>query len=45
MTDFLKEKIRTIPDWPKPGIMFRDVTSLLSDNEGLNMMVNLLVER
>lgn len=30
----IKEKIRTIPNWPKPGIMFRDVTSLLRDAEG-----------
>ena len=28
-----KEKIRTIPDWPKPGILFRDITPLLSDKE------------
>jgi len=27
----LKSKIRTIPDWPKPGIMFRDITTLLKD--------------
>src|SRR5690606_9313749 len=30
----IKEKIRTIPDWPKKGIMFRDVTSLLCHAEG-----------
>ena len=27
----LKATIRTIPDWPKPGIMFRDITTLLED--------------
>lgn len=34
MTTNLKEFIRTIPNWPKPGIMFRDVTSLLRDSQG-----------
>ena len=32
----LKEKIRTIPDFPEPGILFRDITTLLSDAEALN---------
>jgi adenine phosphoribosyltransferase len=33
--DGLEELIRTIPDYPKPGIMFRDITTLLSDPKGL----------
>jgi len=41
----IKSKIRTIPDWPKPGIMFRDITTLLKDPEGLRDTVNLLVNR
>jgi len=32
----LKEKIRTIPDFPKPGILFRDITSLLADHNAFN---------
>ena len=32
----LKQKIRTIPDFPEPGILFRDITTLLSDAEALN---------
>ena len=32
--DDLKALIRTIPDFPKPGIMFRDITTLLLDAEG-----------
>jgi len=32
--DHLKRLIRTIPDYPKPGIMFRDVTTLLRDANG-----------
>ncbi|MEI8146761.1 MAG: adenine phosphoribosyltransferase, partial [Alphaproteobacteria bacterium] len=30
----LKAAIRTIPDYPKPGIMFRDITTLLLDGPG-----------
>jgi adenine phosphoribosyltransferase len=33
--DDLKALIRTIPDFPKPGIMFRDITTLLLDADGL----------
>ena len=33
--DDLKALIRTIPDFPKPGIMFRDITTLLLDAQGL----------
>jgi adenine phosphoribosyltransferase len=27
----LKEKIRTVPNWPVKGVMFRDITTLLQD--------------
>ena len=37
--------IRTIPDYPKPGILFRDVTGLLEDARGLRMAVDLIVHR
>ena len=35
----IKSLIRTIPDYPKPGIQFRDITSLLEDAEGLRLAV------
>ena len=35
----LRDLIRTIPDYPKPGIMFRDVTTLLADAHGLAQVV------
>lgn len=35
MTCDLTDLIRTIPDFPKPGIQFRDITTLLADGEGL----------
>lgn len=35
----LKDIIRTIPDFPKPGIMYRDITTLLSHSQGLKQAV------
>ncbi len=37
--------VRTIPDYPKPGIMFRDVTTLLGDATGFRGAVDALVEQ
>ena len=37
--DELKALIRTIPDYPKPGIMFRDVTTLLGNAQGFRATV------
>lgn len=34
-----KKLIRTIPDYPKPGIMFRDITTLLADAKGLKKAI------
>lgn len=45
MTIVLKEKVRTIPNWPKQGIMFRDVTSLLRDPEGLKLTLDAFESR
>ncbi|KYC52397.1 MAG: Hypoxanthine/guanine phosphoribosyltransferase [Candidatus Methanofastidiosum methylothiophilum] len=41
----IKGKIRTIPDFPKKGVMFRDITTLLKDREGLRDSVDIIVER
>src|SRR5213082_2174107 len=38
----LKQLIRDIPDFPKPGVMFRDITPLLADPSGLALSVELL---
>lgn len=40
----LKSVIRTIPDYPKPGIMFRDITTLLTDARGFRRAVDELVQ-
>jgi adenine phosphoribosyltransferase len=42
MTEKLTRLIRDIPDFPKPGILFRDITPLLSDASGLALSVELL---
>ncbi|MEI7843688.1 MAG: adenine phosphoribosyltransferase, partial [Gallionellaceae bacterium] len=41
----IKSKIRTVPHYPKQGIMFRDITTLLKDPIGMRMMVDELVRR
>jgi adenine phosphoribosyltransferase len=43
--EFIKSKIRTIPDFPKPGVMFRDITTLLKDAEGFQRVMKVLEER
>lgn len=40
----LKDYIRTIPDYPKPGIQFRDITTLLSDAQGFRQAVDAMVQ-
>ena len=41
----VKSKIRTIPDFPKPGIMFRDITTLVKDPEGFQKTIKILEDR
>ncbi|MFA5142389.1 MAG: adenine phosphoribosyltransferase [Candidatus Woesearchaeota archaeon] len=43
--DYLKDKVRTVPHWPKQGIMFRDVTTLLKDDDGFRKSMDLMVKR
>ncbi|HLW79650.1 MAG TPA: purine phosphoribosyltransferase family protein, partial [Terriglobia bacterium] len=40
--DDLKKLIREVPDFPKPGILFYDITTLLKDPLGLHRAVDLL---
>ncbi len=40
--EFIKSKIRTIPHFPKQGIMFRDITTLLKDAEGMGKTMEIL---
>ncbi len=40
----LKQKIREVPDFPKKGILFYDVTTLLKDADGLRRAIDLMVD-
>jgi adenine phosphoribosyltransferase len=41
----IKSRIRTVPHWPKKGIMFRDITTLLKDPVGLKICLDDFVKR
>lgn len=41
----IKSKIRTIPNYPKKGIMFRDITTLIKDPVGFRLMIDTLTQR
>ncbi len=41
----LKEYIRSIPDFPKPGILFRDITTLLQDKTAFRDTINAIVKK
>ena len=41
----IKEYVRSIPDFPEPGIIFRDVTSILQDADGLHLAIDLIQEK
>ncbi|TKX28217.1 adenine phosphoribosyltransferase [Campylobacter sp. MIT 12-5580] len=43
--EFLASRIRTIPDYPKKGILFRDITTLLNDKEALFFLLDHLEDR
>ena len=40
----LKSLIRNVPDFPKPGILFYDITTLLADGEGLRQSIDALAD-
>ena len=42
--DALKARIRNVPDFPKPGILFYDVTTLLRDPEGFKLSIDSMAE-
>ncbi|MCR9144724.1 MAG: adenine phosphoribosyltransferase [bacterium] len=44
-TDYLKKIIRTVPDWPEKGVMFRDITPLFQDPQALRLMMDAFIHR
>jgi adenine phosphoribosyltransferase len=49
MTDdriaYIRSKIRDVPDFPKPGILFKDITPVLADPRAFNLCLDLMAER
>jgi adenine phosphoribosyltransferase len=41
----VRDRIRAVPDFPKPGILFRDITPLLADPKAFHMVIDALVEQ
>ncbi|MEW6428352.1 MAG: adenine phosphoribosyltransferase [Thermodesulfobacteriota bacterium] len=41
----IKSRIRTVPDYPKKGIMFRDITTLIKDPVGFRLVIDNLTQR
>ena len=41
----LKEYIRSIPDYPKKGILFRDITTLIKNEKAFEETINQIIER
>jgi adenine phosphoribosyltransferase len=42
---YLKNHIRTVPDWPAPGVQFRDITPLLQDPKVFRVLIDTFVHR
>lgn len=40
----IEDYVRTIPDFPEPGIMFRDVTSVIQDPDGLKLAIDSMIQ-
>jgi len=45
VNDVLKSHIRTVPDWPAPGVQFRDITPLLQDPRVFRQLIDAFVHR
>jgi adenine phosphoribosyltransferase len=45
VTHYLREHIRTVPDWPTPGVQFRDITPLLQDAKVFRVLIDAFVHR
>ncbi len=44
-SDYIKSIVRTIPDWPEKGVMFRDITPLFQDPKGLRGFIDAFIQR
>jgi adenine phosphoribosyltransferase len=44
-SQIIRDRVRTVPDWPEPGIQFRDITPVLHDAKTFRILVDLFVQR
>ncbi|ASR90886.1 MULTISPECIES: adenine phosphoribosyltransferase [Alcaligenes] len=44
-TQYIRQIIRNVPDWPKPGVTFRDITPVLQDPRSFRVLIDLFVYR
>ena len=45
VSDYLRDHIRTVPDWPAPGVQFRDITPLLQNPRVFRVLIDAFVHR
>ena len=45
VSDYLRSHIRTVPDWPAPGVQFRDITPLLQNPRVFRVLIDAFVHR
>ena len=45
VNDYLRHHIRTVPDWPAPGVQFRDITPLLQNPKVFRVLIDAFVHR
>ena len=45
INDYLRQHIRTVPDWPVPGVQFRDITPLLQNPKVFRVLIDAFVHR
>ena len=43
--EYIRSHIRTVPDWPAPGVQFRDITPLLQDPKVFRVLIDAFVHR
>jgi adenine phosphoribosyltransferase len=44
IAESIRARVRTVPDWPEQGVMFRDITTLLSDAKTFRVLIDAFVE-
>ena len=43
--DYVRSTVRQVPDFPKPGILFLDITTATKDAKAMNLMIDFLYEK